>query len=161
MTQVRIHAAVDDKSASQRDGEELDMQLLLPWLREHVPRLQGEPTVTQFTGGVSNWTYRLVFQSHDLILRRPPHGTKAKSAHDMAREYRLQHALKPAYPLVPTMVALCEDENVLGANFYVMERVDGVSPRKEMPRTWTLNAGTTRALCVRVLDALGSAQSAP
>jgi aminoglycoside phosphotransferase (APT) family kinase protein len=147
-----------DKVGAVRPGEELDLDKLMPWLRAHVPGLEGglegAPDVTQFTGGASNWTYRLKLASHDLILRRAPAGTKAKGAHDMAREFRLQQALKPAYPLVPLMVALCEDEGVLGAPFYVMERIDGVIPRKNMPAAWKLDEPKTRALCERVLDAL-------
>src|SRR3546814_3200067 len=67
-----------------------------------------------FAGGASNWTYRLQYANRDLILRRPPSGTKAKSAHDMNREYSVQKALKPVYPAVANMVALCHDESVIG-----------------------------------------------
>jgi hypothetical protein len=88
--------------------------------------------VTQYPGGASNWTYRLEYDNRDLILRRPPAGTKAKSAHDMGREYRVQKALKPVYPWVPEMVAYCQDEAILGSEFYVMERIAGVIPRARM-----------------------------
>ena len=69
----------------------------------------GLPEVKQFSGGASNRTYRLRYAGHDLILRRPPAGTKAKSAHDMGREYRIQRASKPVFPYVPEMVAHCND----------------------------------------------------
>ncbi len=67
------------------------------------------------------------------MLRRPPAGTKAKSAHDMGREYRIQAALRPVYPLVPEMIALCDDPAVLGAEFYVMRRVPGMVLRRNLP----------------------------
>src|SRR5687768_10842712 len=113
-----------------RPGEELDAGALDAWLRTQLADLRGTPQITQYTGGVSNWTYRIRYDSHDLILRRPPAGTKAKSAHDMGREYRLQKALKPVFPYVPEMIAHCEDESVIGAEFYVMRRVDGIIPRR-------------------------------
>jgi aminoglycoside phosphotransferase (APT) family kinase protein len=135
-----------------RKGEELDVAAVDAWLRAHVDGLRGTPSVDQCAGGASNWTYRLRYESHDLILRRPPAGTKAKSAHDMGREYRLQKALKPVYSLVPEMVALCEDPSIIGAEFYVMRRIDGIIPRRELGVS--MNAGEVRLLCERFVDAL-------
>jgi aminoglycoside phosphotransferase (APT) family kinase protein len=135
-----------------RPGEALDLERVDAWLRTQVEDLRGSPRVTQYTGGVSNWTYRLAYDSHDLILRRPPAGTKAKSAHDMGREYRLQKALAPVFPYVPRMVAHCADQAVTGAEFYVMERVDGIIPRKELGVA--LSPGDVRTLCLRFLDTL-------
>mgnify|MGYP003396099692 CR=1 FL=1 len=65
------------------------------WLKARMPGLAGEPRITQFSGGASNWTYRLEYPGHDLVLRRPPAGTKAKSAHDMGREFTVQRSLRP------------------------------------------------------------------
>lgn len=130
------------------------MAPLLAWLRATLPGLVGDPEVTQFSGGASNWTYRLAFDNDDLILRRPPAGKKAKSAHDMGREYRLQKALKPVYPLVPEMRAYCDNEAVIGAEFYVMERMAGVIPRRNLPPDVTLNHEQARQLCGNMLDAL-------
>ena len=147
-----------DKGGEVREGEELDAQAVSNWLREQGVDIEGEPTVTQFSGGASNWTYRLQYEgegkSQDLILRRPPKGTKAKSAHDMVREYTVQKALKDAYPYVPKIVALCTDENVIGADFYVMERMEGIIPRANLPKGLDLDVEQTRALCTNVIDAL-------
>jgi len=121
-----------------RPGEELDVFRMDAWLKGIVPELRGTPEVTQFAGGVSNWTYRLKYENRDLVLRRPPAGTKAKSAHDMGREYRVQQALQPVYPVVPRMVALCEDEAVIGAQFYVMEHID---PPRAFPRRCPARSG--------------------
>ena len=147
-----------DKGGEVREGEELDAQAVSNWLREQGVDIEGESTVTQFSGGASNWTYRLQYEgegkSQDLILRRPPKGTKAKSAHDMVREYTVQKALKDAYPYVPKMVALCTDENVIGADFYVMERMEGIIPRANLPKGIDLDVEQTRALCTNVIDAL-------
>ncbi|MBO6225431.1 MAG: phosphotransferase, partial [Psychrobacter sp.] len=107
---TKINSQILDKGGEVRDGEALDSKAVSTWLRDQGIDIQGEPTVTQFSGGASNWTYRLQYDNQDLILRRPPKGTKAKSAHDMVREYTVQKALKAVYPYVPNMIALCTDD---------------------------------------------------
>lgn len=151
---MKTNEAQRDASGAVRRGEELPIESLLAWLKNQIPDLEGEPQVTQYSGGASNWTYRLAFANDDLVLRRPPAGTKAKSAHDMGREYRLQNALKPVYPLVPAMRSYCADESIIGAEFYIMERLDGIIPRKNLPRGTALSEEQTRKLCLNVLDAL-------
>ena len=143
-----------DTATAMRTGEELDLARLDPWLKARLQHLQGSPTVTQYSGGASNWTYRLHYANDDLVLRRPPAGTKAKSAHDMGREFRLQQALQPHFPLVPRMHVLCEDDAVIGAEFYVMERLAGIIPRRNLPRELVLGRGEVRTLCVNVVDTL-------
>ena len=71
------------------------------WLRTQSAVPEGLPEVQQFSGGASNLTYLLRYSDHDLILRRPPVGTKAKSAHDMGREYRIQAAARTGLPVRP------------------------------------------------------------
>ena len=132
----------------------MDAKAVSAWLREQGVAVEGEPEVTQYTGGASNWTYRLKYANRDLVLRMPPAGTKAKSAHDVAREYRIQSAIAPAFPAVPAMVALCEDDSVIGAPFYVMERVDGIILRRRLPKGMTLTPEAARALCHRLIDEL-------
>lgn len=161
-TNKEVANKVLDKGGDVREGEELDAKAVSNWLREQGIDIAGMPVVTQFSGGASNWTYRLQYEgegnaeskSQDLILRRPPKGTKAKSAHDMVREYTVQKALEDAYPYVPKMVALCTDEAVIGADFYVMERMEGIIPRANLPKGIVLNEEQTRALCTNVIDAL-------
>jgi aminoglycoside phosphotransferase (APT) family kinase protein len=153
-----VSGEVGTPPAAVRPGEELDVASVDRWLRalDGVGEGLGDglPEVTQYAGGASNWTYRLRYPHRDLVLRRPPAGTKAKSAHDMGREYRIQSALKPAYPVVPAMVGLCRDPAVLGTDFYVMERIDGLIPRARLPEGVTLDAAGTRRLCTNVLDRL-------
>ena len=146
--------SVIDQGAKVRSGEELDIRAVDAWLKTQVSDLQGMPEVTQYSGGASNWTYRLQYANRDLILRRPPAGTKAASAHDMMREYRIQHGLKSVYPTVPTMVAACQDPAILGCDFYVMERLEGIIPRANLPREVKLDVGQVRKLCTNVLDEL-------
>ncbi|RZF25421.1 phosphotransferase family protein [Paraburkholderia sp. UYCP14C] len=146
--------ALLDQPGAVRAGEELDAVAVDAWLKQQLLDLQGRPEITQYSGGASNWTYRLKYENDDLILRRPPAGTKAKSAHDMGREYRLQKALKPAFQFVPEMRAYCADDSVIGGEFYVMERLSGIIPRKHLPHGMQLTASKVRQLCLAVLDTL-------
>jgi aminoglycoside phosphotransferase (APT) family kinase protein len=141
-------------AAGVRPGEELDAAAVDRWLRSVDAGIEGPPAVSQYSGGASNWTYRLRYRNRDLVLRRPPAGTKARSAHDVAREYRIQKALKPVFPLVPTMVGLCEDPAVLGVPFYVMERVEGLVPRAPLPDGLVLGKDDARRLCENLVDTL-------
>jgi aminoglycoside phosphotransferase (APT) family kinase protein len=137
-----------------RAGEELDAAKVDAWLKGQVRGLMGTPEVSQYGGGASNWTYRLRYDSHDLVLRRPPAGAKAKSAHDMSREFRIQKALEASFPLVPEMVAFCDDASIIGVEFYVMRRIDGLILGKNPPRELTLDPARTRRLCLNFVDTL-------
>lgn len=132
--------------------EPLDVGAVAAWIEAQDVGLRGTPEVRQFPGGASNLTYLLSYPHRDVILRRPPRGHKAKSAHDMVREYRIQSALRNVYPVVPEMIALCEEESVLGADFYVMSRIRGWIPRGVLPEGLALDAGQARAMCLAVLD---------
>lgn len=145
----------DDRAVRAEDA--FDVAAVDAWLRGAAPDAglpDGPPQVRQFAGGASNLTYLLRYPDRDLILRRPPAGTKAASAHDMAREYRIQAALKPVFGAVPTVVALCREETVIGSDFYVMERVEGVIPRRSMPPEIGTDPALMRALGDRFVDLL-------
>lgn len=137
-----------------RKGEELDLDRLNPWLKQHIDGISGTPEVIQYSGGASNWTYCLTYPERAVVLRRAPAGTKAKGAHDMGREHGLQAALKPVYKYVPEMLAHNADESLIGAEFYVMEKVEGFIPRKDLPAEIELNEDQARLLCTNMLDSL-------
>ncbi|MGH3737623.1 MAG: phosphotransferase family protein [Micromonosporaceae bacterium] len=138
-----------------RDEDAFDVTAVDAWLKAQRPGvLTGTPEVRQFPGGASNLTYLLRYPDRELILRRPPRGTKAKSAHDMRREHLIQSRLKPVFGYVPEMVALCTDESVIGSDFYVMEKLDGVILRKQLPPGLTLTQGQARQLCLDLVDRL-------
>ncbi|MBC3767427.1 phosphotransferase family protein [Neptunicella marina] len=145
-----------DKAGKIREGEQLNLTSLLPWLHAQLPDLplSGEPQVMQYSGGASNWTYLLQYPEIELILRRAPAGTKAKGAHDMAREFKLQQALKPFFPLVPDVLALCSDNEVIGSEFYVMQKLTGIIPRRNFPRGLELSEQQSAQLCKNALDTL-------
>lgn len=146
--------SVIDLGGSVRQGEELDSIAVETWLKKQGVDLQGPVEVSQYSGGASNWTYRLKYQNIDLILRRPPKGTKAKSAHDMVREYHVQKALAPFYSVLPEMVALCQDESVIGCDFYIMKRIEGIIPRAKLPPELQFGEAEIHRLCINVVDKL-------
>ena len=98
---------------------------LLGWLESSIAGFEGPFSITKFTGGQSNPTYRLRSSSGDYVLRRKPFGHLLSSAHAVDREYRVLGALHAAGFPVPRPIALCDDDAVIGTMFYLMEMVDG------------------------------------
>lgn len=143
-----------DEAHAVREEDSFDVDAVDGWLKQRVDGLAGRPEVRQFSKGASNLTYLLRYRDRDLILRRPPPGTKAKSAHNMVREHDIQAALEPVFPYVPDMVALCTDQDVMGCDFYVMERIEGIILRRNLPRGMALDERQTRALCRSAIDRL-------
>lgn len=137
-----------------RDEDSFDAHALHVWLQQNTDlNLPGTPPhVRQFLGGASNLTYLVRYPEVDLVLRRPPHGHKAASAHDMGREVTVQRALRPHYPLVPVIHGYCPDPNVIGSEFYVMEHIPGTIMRSEAPVP--LDPQQSRDLADTVVDAL-------
>ena len=141
-------------ATSVREGEEIDATRVEAFLKEKIPGLEGEMSVLQFRNGASNLTYLLVFDDRELVLRRPPHGTKAKSAHDMSREYRVLSGLKKGYPRVPEMLLYTDDQSIIGSEFYIMERVEGNLVLRDFPPEWGFSAEDGREFCLKFLDRL-------
>ncbi|HEX7773183.1 MAG TPA: phosphotransferase family protein, partial [Pyrinomonadaceae bacterium] len=137
-----------DSPTKVRQGEELPVERLRDYLDAH------QVTVEQFPSGFSNLTYLIRADDRELVLRRPPIGAKIKTAHDMSREYRILSHLHPIYPKVPRPVLFCDDESILGAPFYVMERVSGVILRAQKPHGLDLSPGLMRRLSETFVDNL-------
>ena len=115
-----------------REEDRFDVAKMHAWLRPFINQDQ-LPEVKQFRSGASNLTYLLSYPDRELVLRKPPVGTKAASAHDMNREFQIQSRLQSVFPLVPKMIALCQDQTVMGSDFYVMEYVEGQIFRRDIP----------------------------
>jgi aminoglycoside phosphotransferase (APT) family kinase protein len=137
-----------------RPGEELDLPALRAYLAEHLPDFAGELEVLQFPAGYSNLTYALRLGERELVLRRPPFGSEVASAHDMGREFRVLSALAPIWPKAPRPLLHCEEPSVLGAPFYLMERVTGVVLRSRPPAGVELGAATFEGLSRAFVDTL-------
>lgn len=140
-----------DEPRSVRPGEELPLDRLEAFLRAALPDAAGPLSVLQFPGGYSNLTYLVRAGAQEWVLRRPPVGAAVRGGHDMLREHRLLARLSPVYPKAPRPVAACEDVSVLGAPFYLMERVRGVILRRTTPLDEALDV---RALSGALVDTL-------
>ena len=145
-------ADLRDHPTSVRAGEELDLSRLEPFLRSHFPDVTGSLSVAQFPSGHSNLTYLMCLGDRQMVLRRPPFGSKVKTAHDMSREYRVLSKLHLIYPQAPKALLYCEDESVLGCPFYMMERVRGIILRRDPPEGLRTNPETARELSEAFVD---------
>ena len=141
-----------DRPTQVRQGEDLDLKTVEAFLKDAIPGLRGELVVEQFPSGFSNLTYLIKVGNRELVLRRPPFGRKAKSAHDMGREYRVLTALNPVFTYCPKPLAYTDDEGIMGCPFYVMDRIRGIIPRKRFPKGVDLSPDEMRKLCESLLD---------
>jgi len=123
----------DPELIAVRPDERLDVERLEPYLREHLPQTDGPFALGQFGGGHANLTYLIRFGETEYVLRRPPLGPIAPSAHDMKREHHVLSALYKRFPLAPRSFLLCTDPAIVGAEFQVMERRNGIVIRRAMP----------------------------
>jgi aminoglycoside phosphotransferase (APT) family kinase protein len=138
-----------------REGEDFDLGAVEQRLREHVEGLpEGELEVRQFPSGASNLTYLLKVGEWEGVLRRPPLGPIPPKAHDMGRESRVLARLHEAFPLAPRPYFFCEDESVIGAPFYVMERREGVVIDDEFPEGIDPTPELRRGISRTVADTL-------
>lgn len=127
-------AAGMDKARDVRSGEELDVASLEAYLAENLEGFAGGLEVKQFPSGHSNLTYLVKDAKTEWVLRCPPKGAKQiKKGHDMGREYNILRRLYEVYPKVPQPILYCEGEEVIGAEFYLMERLNGVILRNGVP----------------------------
>lgn len=143
---------VTDRPAKVRQGEELAAKAVEEFLKDNIEGLEGTLEVAQFPSGFSNLTYMIRVGKKELVLRRPPFGTKAKTAHDMSREYRILSALHPVFPYAPKPFAYTEDTSIMGCPFYVMERIKGIILRKDLPKGVEMSPEDARRLCENLID---------
>ena len=138
-----------------REGENFDLAATERYMREHIENLpEGELEVRQFPSGASNLTYLVKIRDWEGVLRRPPLGPVPPKAHDMGRESRLLIKLHEAFPLAPKPYFFCEDESVIGAPFYVMERRKGVIVDDSFPEGVEPTEELRRGMSRMVVDTL-------
>jgi aminoglycoside phosphotransferase (APT) family kinase protein len=147
---------VIDEPSDVREGEQLDLAALDRWIASALPELTGALECAQFPSGYSNLTYLLRKGHTELVLRRGPFGAQVKSGHDMEREFRVLSALAPIYPPAPRPLGQCNDADVLGAPFYVMERRRGVILRKKVPTELGITPTVLRSMCASLVDQLAA-----
>jgi aminoglycoside phosphotransferase (APT) family kinase protein len=143
-----------DSATATRTGEELNIAQLNDYFKIHAPEVGEVLSVSQFPGGFSNLTYCLHTTVKEFVLRRPPFGANIKSAHDMGREFRVLSLLKPYYDRVPRPIIFCEDESVMGCQFYVMERLKGVILRATHASKLSFTADEWKKMSEALVDNL-------
>lgn len=137
-----------------RSDEKFDEIKLAAFLNGKLPGATQGLSVRQFGGGAANLTYLLDYGSHQYVLRRPPLGPVAKSAHDMAREYKVLSVLYKAFPYAPRAFLYCDDPSIIGADFFVMERRQGVVMRRSMSQEFSSLPGASKRMSAALVDAL-------
>ena len=147
-------------SVPLRPGEELELAALDQYLRQHLSPSDFDATtslsIEQFPGGHSNLTYLVRYGTTEFVLRRPPVGPVAPTAHDMPREYNLLAVIHPHFPLAPKPVLLCEDATVIGVPFYLMERRKGLIVRQSLPPRLQEDLEARRRLSEAVINTLSA-----
>lgn len=137
-----------------RPDERFDEGKLAGYLNGRLPGADHPPLVRQFGGGAANLTYLLDYGTHQYVLRRPPLGPVAKSAHDMAREYKVLSVLYQAFPYAPRAYLYCDDPSIIDTNFFVMERRQGVVVRRSLPPEFAAMPDAPRRMSAALVDAL-------
>jgi aminoglycoside phosphotransferase (APT) family kinase protein len=142
-----------------RSDERFDEEKLAEYLKERLPGATHSPLVRQFGGGVANLTYLLDFGTHQYVLRRPPLGPVAKSAHDMGREYKVLSVLHQVFPYAPHAFFYCDDPSIIGADFFVMERRQGIVVRRSIPPEFAALTDAPIRMSMALVDALAEFQA--
>jgi len=143
-----------DKPVEARAAEIPDLEKLRDYLTAQQVMDGEKLEIQQFPGGYSNLTFLISTTQMQMVLRKPPRGANIKTAHDMGREFRVLQALRPVFPAVPRPILLCDDESIIGAPFYLMERVEGVILRNRLPKGMEINPATMKQLSEAAVDLL-------
>src|SRR5258707_10423557 len=123
-----------------RPGEEIDIERLGAFLSKKLYPIEGEIEVMQFPFGSSNLTYLIRFNGNEYVLRRPPFGNTVKTAHDMQREFDVLSKLSALYKPAPKPLLISWDASIIGSEFYLMERRQGLIIRGRIPGTHSVSS---------------------
>ena len=140
-----------DEAGDIRKGEELPTENLESYIKANIEGIKGPMEIRQFPGGHSNLTYLIKFNEREMVMRRPPFGTKVKSAHNMGREYKVLSALSPVFPYAPRPLLHTEDNSIIGCPFFLMERLNGIVIRGEIPENVDLSGDRAKKLCLNMI----------
>jgi aminoglycoside phosphotransferase (APT) family kinase protein len=143
-----------DQPKALREEDALDEVKIDAFVKKNIEGIKGNLQIKQFLGGASNLTYQLDYENRSLILRTSPKGTKAKGAHNMAREFQIMQTLKPVFPHVPNMFAYSDDDSIIGREFYIMEKLSGIIPRANLPKSLVISELEINKLCKNTIDHL-------
>ena len=147
-----MHNEFIDKPNNVRNEDSLDKHKLSVYLSTHLDNfsIQDELQVQQFPGGASNLTYQINWNEHYAILRTAPRGANIKGAHDMGREFKVLNSLESCFDYSPKTLLYCDDNDIIGRPFYLMEKVSGIIARKSFPMP--VNTEMAQVLCKDLID---------
>ncbi len=151
----------DDDVTAVRADEKLDGAALGAYLAARLPDVRPPIEMLQFPGGHSNLTYLVRTGGTEYVVRRPPLGPVAPTAHDMRREYRGLAAIGPHFPPAPRVYLFCDDLAVIGAPFFVMERRRGIVIRHAIPPEIDDTPATRRRIGEVAIDTLADLHRVP
>ena len=138
-----------------RPDERFDEVKIAEYLKDKLVGADQTMKIRQFGGGAANLTYLLMFgDTHEYVLRRPPLGPIAPSAHDMAREYKVLSVLYKAFPFAPQAYLFCDDPQVMDVPFFVMEQRQGTVVRRSLPEKFANLSDAPRQMSEALVDAL-------
>ncbi len=143
-----------DQPIDPRTSDLPDLDKLSDYLQRHVAGISGDCSLLQYPGGFSNLTFELRCGGKPMILRMPPKGANIRTAHDMGRECRVLGLLHPVFPKVPSIIHYCDDPEVIGRPFYLMEKLEGIILRNRVPEGLELGAERMRAISTAAVDTL-------
>lgn len=147
--------SMNDDTIDIRAGEQLDWAKIEQYVRAHISGIAAGPLmVRQFPSGASNLTYLVQIGEWEGVLRRPPFGPVPPKAHDMQRESGLLERIHPFFPLAPKPYLFCDDLEIMGVPFYVMERRKGIVLNDSFPRGIEVTPELCRRLSETVIDTL-------
>lgn len=141
-----------DKPKQVRKEDALDKHKLSVYLSKHLEnfKINDEISIQQYSGGASNLTYLLQCNNQQVILRTSPKGVNIKGAHDMGREYKVLNLIDGHFAYSPKALLFCEDENIIGRPFYLMQKIEGIIPRNTFPVP--VSPKQTQDICKDLID---------
>lgn len=143
-----------DQPVAGREHEMPDVHKLNTYLKSIAPHFGEVLEINQFPSGYSNLTFCLKTATQEYILRRPPLGANIKSAHDMGREFMVLTRLKVHFEKIPSPIIYCEDESVIGAPFYIMQRLHGIILRASHAQQLKLSPEIFKSISEALVDTL-------
>ncbi len=143
-----------DLAVTVRLGEELDVKSLTSYLSDNLQGFGNIKEIRQFPGGFSNLTYLVVGENSEYILRKAPIGANIKGAHDMGREFAVLSKLKNSFDEVPKVALFCENINVIGSSFYLMEKINGIILRAKYAKIYDFEPSKWKCLSEILVDNL-------
>ena len=149
---MKMQNELIDTPKNVRPEDSLNKHKLSVYLSTHLDNfnVQDKLQVQQFPGGASNLTYLLKWKNNQVILRTAPRGANIKGAHDMGREFKVLNTLENNFDYSPQALLYCDDNEIIGRPFYLMQKVTGIIPRRSFPMP--VDSDLAEILCKDLID---------